>query len=330
MFAKSSLPNDPNQSRLTCVKCLLTCLLLISPGLSAYAEDEDDKNDGFFGLGWLDQTQAYSSTKADALATQLDRFFGVERSDLEAAYSSLRLIPEVRWQEGEQLDTRLRLRGRLHLPRVDERISLIFSEDQGEGTSYYTQNPIFNEPQSTRVNVEVNLRDQKKSRLDFRIGLRSSLKLRTSMRYRYESPLSESMSNRLSETVYFIDGKGLGSFTQYQLDRSISDNSLLRWSTEYRYEEKLDGDEWGSSLAYLSRYDDSSGISYFARVGGNTNQNFVGLYQVGIRLRRNFARPWLFWELSPGYQWEKLTEATTRDGSWFTAFRLEMAIGRLN
>jgi hypothetical protein len=311
-------------------------LLQVLLATSAVAQDQSvpaetgqaGREKGFFGLGWLDQTQAYSTSRADTLAMQLDRFFGVERSDLEAAYSSLRLIPEIRLQEGDS-DMRLRLRGRLHLPRIDERLSLIFSEDQGEGTSYYTQNPIFDQPQSTRVNMEVKLREKDKYRFDFRVGLRSSFKLRTSVRFRYESDMTELLNNRLSQTFYFIDGKGYGSFTQYQLDRDISDDSLLRWSTEYRHEENLPGDEWSTSLSYLSRLDVNGGLSYFARVGGTTDQNYVGIYQVGFRLRQNIARPWLFWEISPGYQWEKTSTFTPRNGGLFAILRLEMAIGRL-
>lgn len=311
---------------------LAACTLLLCPASVVLAQDDPDDNsgddDGFFGLGWLDSTQSFSTTKADALAVQLDRFFGVERSDLEAAYSSLRLIPEIRWHENEGFDARLRLRGRLHLPRINERLSLILSEDEGEGTSYYSQNPVFEEPQTTRVNMEVNLQNKERYRFDFRVGLRSSLKLRTSVRFRYEAPLTDRLANRLSETVYFIDGKGFGSFTQYQMDRSLSDVSLLRWSTEYRHEEKLDGDEWSTSFAYLKRHSNTTGSSYFMRVGGNTDDDYIAQYQVGMRWRGNIARPWLFWEFSPGYQWEKLSEIAPRDGSLFAVFSLEMAIGR--
>jgi hypothetical protein len=292
-------------------------------------EDTQEERRGFFGLGWLDSTQSFSSTQANALASQLDRYFGVERSDLEAAYSSFRFMPELRWQEGEQFDMRFRLRGRLHLPRIDERISLVFSEDQGEGTSYYTQNPVFDQAQSTKVNMEVNLLDRVKDRVDFRVGLRSNLAIRTSMRYRYESPLSDTLDNRISQTIYFIEDTGLGSFTQYQLDKSLTENSLLRWSNEYRHEEKLKGDEWSTSLFHLSRLGSNGAIGYFVRVAGNTSHNYVELYQVGVRLRRNFARPWLFWEFSPGYQWEQTSNLANRDGSWIASFRLEMAIGRM-
>jgi hypothetical protein len=210
------------KSTITLVVLALALPLLPWAVMAADAEKTDTS--GFFGLGWLDQTQAYSSGKADALALQLDRYFGVERSDLEAPYSSLRLITELDHQRGDGVEPHVRLRGTLHLPRVDERISLIFSEDKGEGSSYYTQNDVLNEPRSTRVNVEVKLKETDHHRFDFRIGLRSNLKLRTSVRYRYENELNESLLHRFSETVYFIDGTGYGSFSQYQLDKALSDS----------------------------------------------------------------------------------------------------------
>lgn len=307
---------------------LLVLSLALLPLTSVLAAEDVLTEKGFFGLGWLDQTQAYTSGRADALAGELDRVFGVERSDLEAAYSSLRLATELRYFEGEGVKPHLRLRGTLHLPRVDERISLIFSEDKGEGASYYTQNDLLNEPQSTRVNVEVNLRERDKYRFDFRVGLRSNLKLRTSMRYRYEDDLSDDLLHRLSQTVYFIDDQGFGSFTQYQFDYALNDASLLRWSNELRAEEDLDGVEWATSFNHVSRYTNNLAISYFARMAGTSSDSYVARYQVGMRMRRNIGRPWLFLELSPGYSWDKVAPTAARDGSMFASIRLEMAIGR--
>lgn len=311
---------------------ILSFLALLLPvaGVAAEGGEEaqDEEESGFFGLGWLDQTQAYTSDRANTLADRLDRYFGVERSDLEAAYSSLRLGTELRLDEGDGLEPRVRLRGRLHLPRVDERISLIFSEDKGEGASYYNQNDLLNEPQSTRVNLEVNLADDDNHRFDFRVGLRSNIKLRTSVRYRYEDEIAESMSHRLSQTVYFIDGQGFGSFTQYQFDRELDSSNLLRWSTEFRAQEDLDTMEWSTSINHVASYAEDGAISYFARMAGTTDQNYIGLYQIGARLRTNIARPWLFLEITPGYRWEKELGAAHYEGSFYTSVRLEMAIGR--
>ncbi len=46
---------------------------------------------------WIDARHRYVSNKADELAVWMDKFFGVRRTDLEAAHSSLRLRGEVQW-----------------------------------------------------------------------------------------------------------------------------------------------------------------------------------------------------------------------------------------
>jgi hypothetical protein len=289
---------------------------------------EQQEDDGFFGLGWLDQTQAFSTSKADALARRIDRYFGVERSDLEAAYSSLRLITQTSWEQQGSTDFRVRLRGTLHLPRVSERLSLVFSEDQGEGSTYYNQNDILTEQRSTRVNLELNLGENDTSRFDFRVGLRSDLKLRTSLRYRYERPFADDYITRLSQTVYFIDATGYGSFTQVQFDRTLTEKSLLRWSTEFRAQEELPGNEWSTALHYNVLGKNSGAISYFVSANGNSSHSEVDRYQVGFRLRENIWRPWLFWEFTPGYSWEKPTPEQGYEPGMFAIVRLEMAIGR--
>jgi hypothetical protein len=304
--------------------------LFLAASLAAIAlpitAQEEDKS--IFGLGWLDQTRDFSANRADAMAQSLDRFFGVPRSDVEAAYSSLRFITEARLSELDNNDYRLRLRGTVHLPGITERLRLIFSEDQGEGTTYYSQNELLEKPRSTRLNLELNLGENNNHRIDYRIGLRSSLKLRTSVRYRYTKAVGENWFNRLSQSFYFIDGKGFGSFTQYQLDRTFGNDTILRWSNEVKAEESFDGLEWSSSLQQLWKLSDSGGLSAFVRVAGKTDQDFTGLYQVGFRVRQNIARPWLFWELGPGYSWEKTASHLPREGGAFVVGRLEMAIGR--
>ena len=89
--------------------------------------EKEQEEPAVFGLGWLDQTQSIASNSANGLAMRMDRFFGVQRSDIEAAYSSLRLTTIQSWNDIDDFDTGVRLRGKVHLPRINERISLIFS-----------------------------------------------------------------------------------------------------------------------------------------------------------------------------------------------------------
>ena len=201
----------------------LLSICLLVPKYAYGAEQETIPEEGSFGLGWLDETQAFASNSVDNLAVKIDRFFGEPRSDLEAAYSSLRISAEQLSHEDNNSSYKLRLRGKVHLPRIDERLSLLFSEDEGEGTDFYAQNNLDSTQQeSIKANLQFNLVDRVRNRLDFRLGLRTSLKGKASLRYRHELPSGDNLQHRFAQTLYFRDGDGFGSLTRYELDKSLS------------------------------------------------------------------------------------------------------------
>ena len=305
----------------------ITCVS--AAAYSQAAEENTIPEQGSFGLGWLDQTQELASNTANSFADKVDRFFGVPRSDIEAAYSSLRISVEQFWHENNNSDTNLHLRGKIHLPRINERVSLIFSEDEGEGGDFYEQNNLNNpEPESINANLQFNILDRVRNRLDFRIGLRSSLKAKTSIRYRYELPSGDSIQHRFAQTIYFIDGDGFGSLSRYELDKALSQTSLLRWSNDLRVEEHISGSNWGSQLSYSRQVSDQTALLLFTRINAQTNPNYIQNFDLGFRLRKSIGRPWLFAELEPGHAWTKISEHLPRQSSFFLFFRIEMAIGR--
>lgn len=284
-----------------------------------------------FGLGWLDQTQFIASTSANSMANRLDRFFGVQRSDIEAAYSALRLTTIQSWNDIDGFENAVRLRGKVYLPRINERISLIFSEEDGDGTSYFTQNAAsISQQETTRVNLEVDLAEEDAHHLYFRVGVRSGLKGRVSMRYRFEPESAGNTANRFTQSVYFKDGKGFGSFSRYQIDHVISDAGLLRWTNDLRFEETYTGAEYTTSLEYLTLRSNQTAVSWYGRANGETSPDYIVSYDLGFRLRKNIYREWLFMEIEPGYTWRKEAFNLAREGTPYVFFRLEMAIGTFN
>jgi len=313
---------------LPAVVVLATCA--ITPVARA-AEDSlpaEENSPPVFGLGWLDQTQSIASDSANGLANRLDRFFGVQRSDIEAAYSALRLTTLQSWNDLDNVDTGVRLRGKVHLPRINERISLIFSEEDGDGTNYYTQNAAtVSQQNTTRLNLEVNLTEESNHRLFFRVGMRSNLKGRVSMRYRYEPDIDGKLTNRFTQSAYFRDGIGFGSFSRYQVDFALAGEGLVRWTNDARFEESYTGAEYTTSLEYLQLRGNDTALSWYSRVNGVTSPGYVASYDLGVRYRRQVYRDWLFLELEPGYTWRKDAWALPREESPYIFVRLEMAIG---
>lgn len=279
---------------------------------------------------WIDNTHQYVSNSADELAVWIDHFFGSPRDDIESANSSLRLTLDNDWEEHQSIDTDVRLRGKVHLPRIDERLSLLFTDEDGDtDDAVKKRDELAGRQESTKVSLQYKAKEAQRYRIDYRLGLRSSLKARASVRYRYQLPVGESLNHRFVETLYFIDGEGFGSRSRYELDYLVNKNQLLRWSNTARFAEKTDGVEWHSQLLLGERHDDKAALSWFTWVNGETRpKEWTKSYGLGIRYRRNFYRDWLFYELEPAYAWKREEYDDNRHGVMQFSVRLEALLER--
>ena len=110
---------------------------------------------------WIDHRHRYMSNKADELAVWMDNFFGVRRSDLESAHSRLRLRGEVQWDEEDGTGTGFKVRGKVYLPRISERLSLVFADEDLNDDSEIQEldNLARNGQDDNSVALQYNLQD---------------------------------------------------------------------------------------------------------------------------------------------------------------------------
>lgn len=280
---------------------------------------------------WLDSTHRYVYGSTDNLASWIDNFFGDPQFETESAYSSLRLRFDNEWQEGEGDSHDVRLRGKVHLPRINKRLSLVFTDLEGDEEVNDDLVPLEkNDDDKTNVGLQYKAREEKRSRLDFGIGLRSKLKFKANARYRYQKPMGEKYLHRFTETLYFIDGDGFGSRTRYDLDRRVDENRLLRWSNNFKFAEDTNGVAWSTRYLLAQRIDDKSAITYSTWISGETRpSNLAKSFGLGVRYRRSFLRPWLFYELEPGYAWIRTDKESDREGTTLFKARIEVLFERL-
>lgn len=280
---------------------------------------------------WVDRGHAMAAGSVDTLAEKIDRFFGAERADLESASTALRLILVNDWREEEGNDTDVKLRGKLNLPRISERLSLIFSDEEGQNANVDSDvSAVVSEQESTKVDLQYNIRDKKRSRIDFDVGLRSSLQGKARLRYRYQIPVAERYTHRFTESLAFIDGEGFSLRSRYELDRKLNEKQLLRWANNLKFVEQGDGVEWSTRLLLGEQLDDRAAISWFIWSSGVTRPDYLTTsYGLGLRFRRNFHRDWLFYELEPGYAWIREEVSDNRNGAVLLNLRLIISLERL-
>lgn len=276
---------------------------------------------------WLDTSREYVATQSDNLAVWLDDFFGVPKSDLESASTSLRLQFRNRWEEGDGNDFKVSLRGNIQLPQVSERLSLIFTDEIEEGTDERSsaKEIIDNPKDNTDVALQYNVLEHIRSRLDLRLGLSSSLDPKVSGRYRYRTPFMEKYLAEITEKVYFEGDDGFGSITRFNIDRAIAENRLLRWSNRFQYAEESEGVEWSTNVSLNQRLSEKRAIAYVVGTAGETRPDYLTTnYGMSVIFRQSVFRPWLFVELEPAYQWKRPDTEDNRSGVAQFTVRLEV------
>jgi hypothetical protein len=280
---------------------------------------EDDPN-------WVDSSHAYVTDNAQALTQWMDQFFGDETYNLEQAESLLRLQLINGWDTADGHDPKVRLRGKLQLPRISRRLDLVFS-DQAEDDEDLDDDRL-----DDRVGLQYLLREGKRSRFDTTLGLTTS-GLKPGVRYRNQGPVSKALSYRFVQRVQHESDDGVYATTQLDINFKQDADTVWRWSQRALWGEESEGVEWRSRLALRQRHlldsDRPLAVEHFFLVDGVTRpEAFVRNYRLGTIFRRQFYRPYMFYEIEPSYNFRQLDADSGRSGEWGIILRLEFALQR--
>ncbi|MEM9396819.1 MAG: hypothetical protein AAF991_05020 [Pseudomonadota bacterium] len=275
---------------------------------------------------WVDSSHSFATNRAQALAQWMDDFFGAEVRDAERADTFVRAIAIDDWDNRDQHDFRFRVRGQVSLPKISERVDLIFSGEEAEQTLTEEERAA-----ESDIGVRVNFSDGKRSRLDGTVSLRSGPAVLPGVRYRYQLPLGQQAWARATQRLQYHSEDGYRALTNFDLNRVLSDRSLLRWGGRLRYREDREFWDWNTGVFYRRWFDDHedfpSAMEYYVTMSGRDQPaTFATNYRVGMLYRRQFFRQFLFFELEPSYNWRRDSFEEEREGVFGLVFRLEVML----
>jgi hypothetical protein len=288
--------------------------------------ETDPEAEGNADVGWLDRSHRGVSNRTDKLAVWADNFFGSPRSVEESPTSVLRLRPRYEWDEEEGSDWKLRVTGRLKLPRVNKRLSLVFIKDDGDpGSEFY--DPGIASDGSDTAGLQYRLAKSDTSKVNLIAGFKGGPKGKLGGRYRYQVPFLKRNRFRFSEELFWIGGDGFGTLTRVDIDHSPDKSTLWRWANKGEYSEESNGVEWSTRLWRVVKLDEKSALSTFGFLNGETDQKILKNRGFGVSYRRQFLRDWLFWEIEPLYTWRKSRPEDEREGVAIIKLEFEMVFG---
>lgn len=269
------------------------------------------------GETWLDQVHSYVDRKLCQPAVWFDGFFGEDRvlEDLRPTMF-VNLRGSSRWTEGQGVDLIHSYRLRYRLPQMRKLLkkAKVYIVSESPADKFITQpgqpvdtgiDPDTGAPKPT-IGVRADFLTELRALVSIDTGIRVNIPLDPfiRMRFQYTKPFGGAYLIRFTETALWRYVEHFTETSQLDLERAITTFTLIRWSNYVTYAEGRPGITWNTGISLLTQLTLRNAISYDTNMWGvNYPAWFIQNCRVGIKYRKNFYRPWLFFELEPEVTW---------------------------
>jgi len=277
-------------------------------------------------LGWADYPHCLVDYRTQSTVRWLDDWFGHPEVDAASprASAAVRAITEMVVDDRGHVTPALRVRARLSLPKINQRLSLVFEDESQDGNRLRSV-PTVNEAALALRMLVLNLQ---RFQIETDAGVRSGPDLFARARLLKSWSLGRDDQFSLRQTLRYGVREKLRAINELDYMHAFSDSTVgtLYHNLDHQQEDDAQGMFW-SRGALLSRM-----LNTDATVAGGFGQEGVTRPDwdttarfVWVRYRQRFLRDWLFYEIEP-----RLTQA--RDHDWETspslALRLEVHFGQ--
>jgi hypothetical protein len=275
---------------------------------------------------WIDESHAKATSRAQALAQWTDSFFGAASQDTERADTFVRVIVADQWDRADGHDPKFRLRGQVKLPAISNRIDLVFAGSDTENLAGEDS-----ASRSEEAGLRFNFRNNPKLRVDATLGITSGPGVIPGIRLRYQDDLTDDTWYRVSQRLQYDTGRGNRAITEFGLNHFAGEGRLLRWNARARYREDKKFWDWRTSLVYRQWFQDHekfpSAVEYFVGWGGrDVPELFTTNFRIGATFRKQWLRPFLYFEIEPNYALRKDTFEEKRKWVPGLSLRLEVML----
>ncbi len=248
-----------------------------------------------------DRVQQSISESLNGAARWVDSFFDDERYIAEDATTKLRLRQSLFLEHGESPEHKTRVGLSLRVPRTKKRLRLFVGSD--EETSK-TPDTLFDRIESrddqSAAGVQFFAKSTARQNLSLTTGVKlDSLELFVGPRYRF-TVLLDDWQLRFTQRLRWFTRKGWESTTRFDFEHLLNDRLFFRHTVEGRWREKDDGYQYEIRPSLIQQLHSRKAIEYQWNTLFKTRPNHrLESSVLRMRYRRNFFRPWLFYEVNP-------------------------------
>jgi hypothetical protein len=288
---------------------------------------------------WIDRVQRGVYETVYLSAMRIDRVFGPLEDERVYERSSGSIAPALLWDEHDGFKPKVRFHVELPLPRLDERFNAFVGrvnrdeyveEDVPQSGALPRQLSTSREDQTL---LGIGYRDRRVRHgwhfdADAGVRVRSPLDPFVKTGFRYSGGRADGVRLTLRETLFWQNSEDLGFTSRIDLDRFISDRTLVRWTGSGTVTQKSEGAHGYSELFVLRSLANRRAIAWSLDIIGETDAD-VELQEFGTKLayRQSVARQWLVLEVRASVFWPKDMPGDPRVPQWGLGVGLEMFFG---
>lgn len=270
---------------------------------------------------WLDDMHKSISESVIDTAQWLDDFFvnkNAQEDKNALGEVRLRLGWEPRSRDLNEFEAKLKVR--VKLPNLRNKVDLILSDyedDRDDKVSAGRENALNRED---RFSLALRFKPRPDSGISHRIGTGRRFQYFVKSRYQKQLAVSSSTDLRYDVAAYYYNRDKLGADVGFTVDYAFEARSVLRFRNRFYYRDKSIDWLWQHSVQHLKQFDDTTAMVGGFYIEGLSRPNYhLTEYLLSLKLRKNYLREWLFFDVEPFILWR-------RDESFSASYGLALRV----
>lgn len=300
-------------------------------------EQEDDSATPYLSpesLEWIDTKQRTWSHNVSAIGGYLDSFMGDTSGYQDNNKSYLKIYFDLDTSKYDGISFKPRVKASLDLPVTKKKLRLVIENDPDQEQGISERN-LADLPSTDRDandglygSVRYLFDSEKWSRLSFDWGVKARWPPDPFARFRAVRgwSLSEYWYMVYSQEVFIFESKGFGTYTQFDFDRRLTDKLLFRVTSVLDWHERTEQFDLLEQVSLFQDINKKRAIQYAAGVVAEEKKGArITNYYTKAAYRRRLYKDWLFYELTPGIEFQRIENFKPNP---FVSFRLEMLFAK--
>ena len=288
---------------------------------------------------WIDRKQKQIRNWADDTSQDIDGWFGDRNTD-DPASATLRVLIDNRWNKYDEYDVKPRIRGKIRLPNLEKRLSLVFGDDSldnelSNSVAITNENPpspdndkAYDRRQNRDANSSFALRWSDISRrlpfeTDFDIGLRSGDDIYLRLKATKDWTLENDFFLHAEQIYrYGVDSENYLR-TNLELTHARPDEAFLSDQFSLTYADVQKDDlNWDNYAFRQHQFFQGNTFNYGLYTGGYLDNSDLHLNSWGpfVSWRQPLWREWFYVQTDLNYYND---DRADRDHYFSTMLRLE-------